>query len=302
MFAFSDGLKQHYWQFTAELLMDIIKLISETNPAFDKYEDEKQEMLCSHLKSNQQPKMKTIYHNNKTNANSIIYPLLTIFAACFAITINTNCKRTESTIKDIDGNVYKTVILGDFYWMTENLKSTRFNDGSTIPCIKDQSMWLRFDSAAYCYYQNRDSYIDTFGLMYNWHTVNTGKLCPIGWRVPTDEEWKKIEGLADTRHKVGDSVWNKMGLRGSDAGQRLKSVKGWREGINGTDDLGFSALPGGERLSRFYAGGSSGFWWTSTEASASSAYYRNLIYSFEQIARDTHPKRMGFSVRCIKNK
>jgi uncharacterized protein (TIGR02145 family) len=72
--------------------------------------------------------------------------------------------------------------------------------------------------------------------------------------------------------------------------------------VTGTDDLGFSALPGGERLSRFYAGGSSGFWWTGTEASASSAYYRSLIYSFELVARDTHPKRMGFSVRCIKNK
>ena len=205
-------------------------------------------------------------------------------------------------MKDIDGNIYSTALIGDYWWMTENLKSTRFNDGSNIPCVKDQSIWLRLDSFAYCYYQNNENYADTLGFLYNWYAVNSGKLCPTGWRVPTDNEWKQIEGTADTKYSTNDSIWNKLGLRGFDAGQKLKSVKGWRKGVTGTDDLGFSALPGGERLSRFYAGGSSGFWWTSTEASASSAYYRSLIYSFELVARDTHPKRMGFSVRCIKNK
>jgi len=213
------------------------------------------------------------------------------------------CKRTGSRIvKDIDGNIYKTAVIGDFWWMTENLKSTSYNDGNPIPVVKDQPKWLRLNTAAYCYYQNSESFADTFGLMYNWYAVNSGKLCPIGWRVPTDNEWKRLEGFADTKFGIGDTIWNKMGLRGFDAGQRLKSVMGWRKGVNGTDDLNFAALPGGERLSRFYAGGSSGFWWTSTEASSSSAYYRNLIYSYEYVARDTHPKRMGFSVRCIKNK
>ena len=219
------------------------------------------------------------------------------------LVINSQCKRAESnTIKDIDGNMYSTALIGDNWWMTENLKSTRFNDGSDIPCVKDQSTWLRLDSSAYCYYQNNEDYADTLGFLYNWYAVNSGKLCPTGWRVPTDNEWMQIEGTADTKYCTNDSIWDKLGLRGFDAGQRLKSVKGWRKGLTGTDDLGFSALPGGERLSRYYAGGSSGFWWTSTEASSSSAYYRNLIYSFEFVARDTHPKRMGFSVRCIKSK
>jgi len=226
-----------------------------------------------------------------------------ILLACFMLVINSHCKRAESnTIKDIDGNIYSTALIGDYWWMTENLKSTRFNDGSNIPCVKDQSIWLRLGSFAYCYYQNNEKYADTLGFLYNWYAVTSGKLCPTGWRVPTDNEWKQIEGTADTKYSTNDSIWNKLGLRGFDAGQKLKSVKGWRKGVTGTDDLGFSALPGGERLSRFYAGGSSGFWWTSTEASASSAYYRSLIYSFELVARDTHPKRMGFSVRCIKNK
>jgi len=219
------------------------------------------------------------------------------------LAINSKCKRAESnTIKDIDGNIYSITLIGDYWWMTENLKSTKFNDGSHIPCVKDQSTWLRLDSSAYCYYQNNVKYADTLGFLYNWYAVNSGKLCPTGWRVPADNDWIQIEGTADTKYNANDSIWNKLGLRGFDAGQRLKFVKGWRKGFIGTDDLGFSALPGGERLSRFYAGGSSGFWWTCTEASASSAYYRSLIYSFELVARDTHPKRMGFSVRCIKNK
>jgi len=233
----------------------------------------------------------------------LISRFITILTASLVIIISSQCKRTENnTVEDIDGNIYKIALFADYWWMTENLKTTNYNDSSNISCVNDQSIWLRLDSAAYCYYKNNEIYADTFGLMYNWYSVNSGKLCPIGWRVPTDYEWKQLEGFSDTKYGIEDSIWTKMGLRGFDAGQRLKSIKGWREGVNGTDDLGFTALPGGERLSRFYAGGSSGFWWTSTEASSSSAYYRSLIYSFEFVARDTHPKRMGFSVRCIKNK
>jgi uncharacterized protein (TIGR02145 family) len=225
-----------------------------------------------------------------------------ILMVILVIVINTQCKRKGSnTVKDIDGNIYHTALIGKYWWMTENLKTTSNNDDTGIPCIKDQEIWLRLDSPGFCYYQNNESYADTFGIMYNWFAVNSGKLCPEGWRVPTDEDWKYLESFVDTRYGIGDTVWQKLGLRGYDAGQRLKSATGWRPGIIGTDNFGFRALPGGERLSRFYAGGSSGFWWSSTEASQSSAYYRSIIYSFELVARDTHPKRMGFSVRCIKN-
>ena len=223
--------------------------------------------------------------------------------AGLVLVANTQCRQAGSnTVKDVDGNIYSTVLIGDYRWMTENLKSTRFNDGSEIPCIEDQWTWLRSYTPAYCYYQNNENYIDTLGFLYNWYAVNSGKLCPAGWRVPSDKEWVQLEGTADTKYSPGDSIWNKRGLRGFDAGQRLRSVSGWRKGIPGTDDLGFSGLPGGERLTRFFAGGSSGFWWTSSEASSASAYYRCLIYSFETVARDTHPKRMGFSVRCIQDK
>ena len=226
-----------------------------------------------------------------------------ILPAIILLFLNTQCNKNHNgTVRDIDGNIYRTVRIGDYWWMTGNLKSTAFNDGEVIPCIRDQAIWFRMKSSAYCYYQNNIDYADTLGFLYNWYAVNSGKLCPTGWRVPSDSDWIQLEGSADTKYDMKDSIWFKPGLRGFDAGQRLKSVNGWRKGATGTDELGFSALPGGERLSRFYAGGSSGFWWTSTEESASGAYYRSLIYSFEQVSRDTHPKRMGFSVRCVKNK
>lgn len=226
----------------------------------------------------------------------------TLLLSLSLIILSTYCKRNDSdVIRDIDGNVYKTVVIGRYIWMAENLKTTTYNSGIKIPNVIEQNDWIRLNTGAYCWYNNNRSYADTFGLLYNWYAVNTGKLCPAGWRIPADEEWKDLEGNADTRYGIGDPVWDKPGLRGQDAGQRLRTTSGWRTGITGTDNFGFSALPGGEHLSRFYAGGSSGFWWSSTEANESSAWYRNLIYSFEYVARDTHPKRMGFSVRCIKD-
>ena len=216
-------------------------------------------------------------------------------------TINQCCSNDKSTVTDIEGNLYRTISIGKYRWMAENLKTTRYNDGIEIPLVQDQSTWLRLSHDAFCFYQNDENYADTFGLLYNWYAVSSGKLCPDGWRVPTDDDWKYLEGFVDSKYAEKDSVWSKLGLRGKDAGIKLKSANGWRAGVTGTDDFGFKGLPGGERLSRFYAGGSSGFWWSSTEASRSSAYYRNLIYSFELVASNTHPKIMGCSVRCIKD-
>ena len=226
--------------------------------------------------------------------------LLLIFGLVLMFTID--CKRFNSNhVKDIDGNVYKTVVIGKYKWMAENLKTTTYNNGTKIPGVTEQSVWIHLSTGAYCWYNNNQSYSDTIGLLYNWYAVNTGTLCPDGWRVPSDEEWKYLEGYVDTRYGIGDPVWDKPGLRGLDAGQRLKTTSGWRSGVTGTDNFGFSALPGGEHLSRFYAGGSSGFWWSSNEASETSAWYRSLIYSFEYAARDSHPKRIGFSIRCLMN-
>lgn len=208
------------------------------------------------------------------------------------------------TVTDIDGNVYHTVIIGNYEWMAENLKTTTYQNGSKIPNINDSIAWTGLSEGAYCWYDKNESNAKTYGALYNWYAVNTGKLCPDGWRVPADEDWKFLEGYVVTKYGIGTTVWDESGGRGNDAGQQLKKSSGWSSGGNGRNDFGFSALPGGERCShgRFFLAGRSGFWWSSTAYDESSAWYRNIIYSLEDIFRNTHPKWMGFSIRCLRDK
>jgi uncharacterized protein (TIGR02145 family) len=128
-------------------------------------------------------------------------------------------------------------------------------------------------------------------------------LTPDGWRVPSDDEWNYLEGLADTKFSLGNPIWNSFGSRGNDDGLRLKATLGWGSSGNGNDTFGFSALPGGERISdgRFLLINQSGFWWSSSETDAFSAKYRCMIFCIDNVLRNNHPKSMGFSVRCLKN-
>jgi uncharacterized protein (TIGR02145 family) len=235
------------------------------------------------------------------NANKNWFYQLIIIWLIFIIS---NCctRVNRNTVKDIDGNVYKTIVIGNYKWIAENLKTTTYNNGTAIPLVTGNSAWSSLSSGAYCWYNDNDSNADTYGALYNWYAVKTGNLCPDGWRVPSDKEWKFLEGYVDSLYGVDDPVWDRSGLRGYNAGKHLKATSGWRLSGNGTNDFGFSALPAGERLTGFNnTVGSSGFWWSCTEDTLSSAWYRCIIYSFEEVYRDRHPKRMGFSVRCIKD-
>ncbi|MHC1702500.1 MAG: FISUMP domain-containing protein [Tenuifilaceae bacterium] len=211
----------------------------------------------------------------------------------------------RGTVSDIDGNIYQTVIIGKYEWMAENLKTTTYNDGTKIPNVSESSAWIVLNSGAYCWYNNDSSIAVKYGALYNWYTVNTNNLCPEGWRVPSDDEWKYLEGYVDTKHHLNDSVWDKTGLRGYDVGVRLKASWDWRQDMNGTNNYNFSALPSGERLSRngkFFVIGCNGFWWSSSEYGEKTALYRSIIYSYGNVMRYSHDKRFGFSVRCIRNK
>lgn len=208
-----------------------------------------------------------------------------------------------SVLTDINGNVYQTIVIGPYLWMSENLKTSKYNDGTEIPNIAESSIWVDLKTGAFCFYDNSDSN-NNYGALYNWYAVNTGKLCPEGWRVPNDEEWKYLEGFVDSKYDIGDTVWNNKRNRGYDAGLQLKADFGWNREGNGPNTFGFSALPGGERCSkgRSFQEGNSGFWWSSSEIDSLRAWYRNIFYDYERIYRDTHPKYFGFSVRCISNK
>ncbi len=173
----------------------------------------------------------------------------------------------SNILTDHDGNVYKTFLIGTQTWMAENLKTTKLNDGTSIPLVIDTTSWSNLATPAYCWYNNDPDYKNPYGALYNWYTVNTGKLCPTGWHVPSDTEWTMM-----TNYLGGESL----------AGGKLKSTSGWNNPNTGaTNETGFTAIPGGNRISSpgalFYGLGDMGCWWTSE--SIDDWATNRLIYS-----------------------
>nr|MDA3798508.1 FISUMP domain-containing protein [Kiritimatiellia bacterium] len=199
-----------------------------------------------------------------------------------------------TTVTDIDGNVYNTVVIGDQEWMDENLKTTTYNDGTSIQLVENDTDWGNNTTGAYCWYENDQAqYAETYGALYNWHAVNTGDLCPSGWHVPTDEEWTVLQDYITSDGHSGTE------------GTALKATYGWYNNGNGTDDYGFTALPGGDRSyydGTFYNIGSNGFWWSATEGPTYNAWYRGLLYLVSNVFRNyDYGKGYGFSVRCLRD-
>lgn len=205
-----------------------------------------------------------------------------------------------SKLADTEGNLYNTLKIGTQVWMTENLRATKLNDNTSIPNITDDALWVGSSVSAYCWYNNDIAYKPTYGALYNWFAVNTGKLCPSGWHVPTDDEFKTLEqtlGMAADQLEV----W---GWRGTDQGTKLKNTTGWDDAGNGTNSSGFSALPGGYRFGgtgAFYWVTTITYWWTSTEDDADRGWYRRLDSSATGVYRASTSKKGGKYIRCVKN-
>ena len=193
------------------------------------------------------------------------------------------------TVTDEDGNVYITVGIGTQEWMKENLRTSKYSDGKEIPNLIGSNDWENDSTGAFAWYDNNESYGDAYGAMYNWYAVETGKLCPTGWRVPTNTDWTRL-----TDYLGGMSV----------AGGKLKETgtSHWQAPNTGaTNETGFTALPGGFRLfnGSFSPLGSDGYWWSSTESNE-NARYVSIGYNSGSLVRGGTIKSMGFSVRCIK--
>lgn len=212
--------------------------------------------------------------------------------------------RTAEGVADSDGNYYPMIRIGNYEWMAENLKTTKFNDGSNIENLgMSLAAWNSNTSGAYCWVNNNEGNKDTHGALYNWFAVNTGKLCPQGWRVPSDDEWKYLEGMVDTQVPVGSPVWDGLYFRGQDAGKILKAKEGWPVGGNGTDDYDFTAIPAGIRTydADYIFVGNRGYFWTSDSHSAENAFNRTLYPDQNTVWRYFSNKRDGLSVRCIRD-
>ena len=208
--------------------------------------------------------------------------------------IGTPIGKFSDCIKDVDGNIYKTVTIGTQTWMAENLKASKYNDGTTIPNVKDSLEWSKLTTGAWCYYNNDEKNNAKYGKLYNWYAVSktsngNKNVCPTGWHVPTDAEW---EVLSD--------------YLGGNAGGKLKEVDtiNWNSPNKQATNMSlFSALPGGYRDSIGYDYDSSlfGYWWSSTESSARGAWFRLLYFYLNQVNRFSFTKDFGLSVRCIKD-
>ncbi len=194
-------------------------------------------------------------------------------------------------VTDYDGNTYNTVKIGNQIWMAENLKTTKYNNGTEIPLVTDNTAWSNLSTPGYCWYDNNQvTYGDTYGALYNWYTVETGNLCPTGWHVATLTEWYEL-----TAYLGGVSI----------AGGKLKEAgtSHWISPNTGaTNESGFTALPGGFRFKdgEYNANGTADYWWTDYEETPYAKYW-NVDYNTTIIHVGTNYKQFGFSIRCVKD-
>jgi len=219
------------------------------------------------------------------------------------------CKKSEEVlfttaepVTDIDNNTYSAIKIGTQIWMADNLKTTKYNNGTSIPAVKVSTAWFNRSTPAYCWYNNDSStYCATYGGLYNWYAVNTGKLCPAGWHVPTDSDWLTL---------IGD-------LGGiSVAGGKMKEIgiSHWIEKNEGaSNESGFTGLPAGTRTypSDFKNLGMGTVWWSSTEVFITwdqpnpGSAYCGYVYTLTNISVKCQVgysyENSGYSVRCIKN-
>jgi len=207
----------------------------------------------------------------------------------------------SGSVTDIDGNIYSAIKIETQIWMAENLKTTRYNDGSQIENITDNYEWADIKTPAYSWYNNDEgTYRPKYGAMYNWYAVNTGKLCPTGWHVPSDAEYKTLEKYLGMTQEQADN----LGPRGTNQGSQLKSTAGWTDNGNGTNTSSFTALPGGIRNHTTGAFMNEGYvtsFWSSTENNQEQAFYRYLSGDQEKVGRDSLVKSAGKYIRCTKD-
>ena len=181
-----------------------------------------------------------------------------------------------STMTDTDGNTYNTVLIGTQCWMAEN---------------------LNYETANSWWYDNSTANGDVYGRLYTWNAALTA--CPDRWHLPSDDEWKTLEMYLGMSQSEADQE----GLRGTDEGEKLKSTSGWYSGGNGTDAVGFTALPGGYREAAIAIGsylGYDGSWGSATEFD-DSAWQRGLVYWNDHVIRTNYSKEFGYSVRCLRD-
>ena len=207
-------------------------------------------------------------------------------------------------VTDLDGNVYHTVIIGTQTWMVENLKTTHYNDTTSISLVEDSAEWVNRITPAYCWYNNDStSYKEKYGALYNWYSIDSGKLAPKGWHIPTEADWTTLENYVSRYYSLSAGSIAKI----------LAATTHWKSSLGSStvgydfaknNSSGFSALPGGRRINNAYLFSkvdSIGTWWSSTSKTDSTALTLTLHYNQSTVERNNYKKKSGLSIRCIKD-
>jgi uncharacterized protein (TIGR02145 family) len=216
---------------------------------------------------------------------------------------------TGAIVADAEGNIISTVRIGSQIWMAENLKTTKYNDDTTIPLVTNNIDWSVLTTPGYCWYDNNEANKDTYGALYNWYTVKTNKLCPAGWHVPSDADWILLENylIANGYNWDGTTTGNRIA-------KSLASAFGWASstytGAVGNTDYpgkrnasGFTALPSGQRSG---SGSFNGFGfgcslWSSSELNGTNAWSCHMHSQLDDETILDTSKKAGYSVRCLKD-
>lgn len=246
--------------------------------------------------------------NSKTR--SILILIISIFISntqfCLSkgLEVNPPSDSIPATVKDIEGNVYHTLVIGKQVWLQENLRTHKYRNGKPIAKNLTNAQWAANKTGACAVYANDSIKENAFGLLYNWYAVaNPAGLCPTGWHVAKDSEWnqmvKYLDDYADTTElkRVQSEV----------AGGQLKEIgiTHWASPNTGaTGTAYFLGYAGGNKSvdGKCNDVGAYGYWWTATQSSTAEAYGRLLSYFNSNIDRFKTSKNLGFSVRCVKIK
>jgi uncharacterized protein (TIGR02145 family) len=219
-----------------------------------------------------------------------------------------SCAGGPSTVTDIDGNVYNVVQIGNQCWMKENMKTTKYRNGDSIPTNLSNSSWSATTSGAYAIYNSAVVNDSIYGKLYNWYAVaDPAGLCPTGWHVPGVGEWNELVKFLDP----GADTTSNFVYQSQIAGGFMKATGTVQAGtglwedpnFGATNSSGFSGLPGGFRNydGTFKSLGLVGYWWSSTQDSSTNAGGRGLHNNNAYVYRANYGKGAGFSVRCVRD-
>jgi len=238
-----------------------------------------------------------------TNGNYVILP---------GVSPTIPFKVCGDVLTDIDWNAYNTVQIVTQCWMKENLKTTTYNNGTPILYVTNGTHWANLSSGAYSWKSNDITFKDKYGALYNWYAVDDPNgLCPEGWHVPSDSDWTTLtDYIGGTGPPHGNELKSCRQVNSPLAGNcNTTEHPRWDEdtqnGNYGTDDYGFSGLPGGTRSHLngvFSLYGERGYWWTSTTTSVGTTVWtRALIYEYSIVSLSNSHKNNGSSVRCLQD-